>query len=447
MRPENCFKNLGKTVGLFGLGRSNLDILAHLPKGTQAVLRTEEHLPALPKTDAEIVAVYEGKDAFDTPREDILLISPSVRRDREEFLPFKRLGIKFSSDHELFFDRVKVPVFAVSGSDGKSTTTALCSMLLKEKFGSTPAIGNIGVPMASSLLSGSEAYAIELSSFMLTYGRYRVFRGGLTNISENHLNWHKSFEEYTSSKLSLLTRAREAVISADDDTCKKYLKRNSVYGVFSALGVYKELKRKYRAQVIYTLENGRIMRNGEGMISADEIRKNDINHLKDFMCALALTDGYVSRKWIAEVAADFAGLPHRAELFYKARGIEFIDSSIDTTPSRTAETMRALNRRVVLILGGSDKGLNYEPLRAPIREYTDAVIICGENRERIAAALVGLDGIHITDCLESAVKLSEDLLTEGSTLLLSPASASYDSFTNFEERGRKFKELTKEIFK
>ncbi len=439
MTEYMLFDNLGDTVGLFGLGVSNLGILSHLPNGKRVILRSEEKIAALPRSDCEICAVYEGEAAFNDPREDTLIFSPSVRRDRRELLPFRRSGIRFTSDCEQFFEKVTVPVFAVSGSDGKSTTVSLVSRLLSDRFGSCPAVGNIGEAMTPALLSGSRAYAAELSSFMLSYGRQRAFRAAVTNISENHLDWHRDFAEYTASKLSLIKSCKEPVLSYDDPISREYLLSGSVYGIFSHSESYSELRRSCSAQVYYTLEDYEIKRCGESFLSLEDIKRTDENHLKNLLCALTLCDGYVTRKWAAETAGGFSGLAHRAEMFWSREGIDFIDSSIDTTPTRTASTLQSLSRRVVLILGGRGKGLSYEPLTDPVGKFASAVIIAGENRREIAAVMPGDVDVYYADGLTEAVKLSVEMLKEGEALLLSPASASFDAFKNYKDRGEKFK--------
>ena len=434
-------------VGFFGIGSSNSDILSRLPESTEVILRSDVRIGDIPETRARIVGIFEGERAFLEPSEEILILSPSVRRDRRELLDFKRRGIRLTSDCELFFEEVRVPVFAVSGSDGKSTTAALSALLLKDRFKNCPLIGNSGVPMLGSLAEDSDAYVTELSSFMLSYGRYGVFRGAVTNVTENHLDFHKDFGEYRAAKLSLLQRAKEAVASADDEVLKKYLEENSVYGIFSSEGRYGELRKSYRAQVFYTAEDGYICRSGEKILPISEVKRNEPHNIKNLLAALALTDGYVTRERMRTVAKNYAGLPHRSELFYSRDGIDFIDSSIDSTPLRTKNTLEGLGRRVVLILGGRGKGLSYEPICESVKKYAKAIILTGDNREQIRRALPDTVSVRDAADLDGAILLSREYLSEGDALLLSPASTSYDAFKSFEERGKFFKDKVKTVFK
>lgn len=433
-------------IGFFGLGKSNRDILSRLPESTEVILRSDSSIREIPRTAARIVGIYEGGRAFCDPSEKTLILSPSVRRDRGELLDFKKMGIRLTSDCQLFFDEVRAPVFAVSGSDGKSTTAALTALLLKDRFKKCPLIGNSGVPMLGSLSEENDAYVTELSSFMLSYGRYGVFRGAVTNVTENHLDFHKDFEEYRAAKLSLLQRAKEAVASADDPILAKYLEKSSVYGIFSSEVKYGELRKIYRAQVFYTLEDGHICRSGERLFPAADVRRKESYNIKNLLCALALTDGYVTRERMMRVAKDFSGLEHRAELFYGKDGIDFIDSSIDSTPLRTVQTLNALDRKAVIILGGRGKGLSYEPLKESLEKYAKAVLLCGENVSEIKEVVPRTVNAVLCEDLYSAVKASQEFLSAGDALLLSPASTSYDAFKNFEERGIFFKKAVKEIF-
>ena len=436
----------GKKVGFFGLGKSNSYILENLPEDSLALIRSDAPLPPLPKTRAKIIGTYVGKAAFDNPSEEILILSPSVRRERVEFLPFKERGITFSSDCELFFGAAHAPVFAVSGSDGKSTVTTLVSMLLAERFNKVELIGNVGVPMTSALRSRASAYACELSSFMLSYGRYRVFRGTVTNISENHLDWHRSFSEYVEAKLSVFSRAEETALNADDPISARYFSSLSPWSVSSRITPYPELKRKFRAQVYYTVGEGFIRRNGEPVIDLGCVKRAEPHNISNLLSALSLTDGYVGRERMAEVASRFSGLTHRTEEFLRHGGLSFIDSSIDSTPKRTVTTLQSLGRKVILILGGRGKGLSYEPLREPLAKFAKCAIIIGENGDSIEKAVTGSTQIRRAESVEEAVRLAREIMTEGDTLLLSPASTSYDRFKNFEDRGRIFKETVYNIF-
>ncbi len=446
MLYSDIFGTLTGVIGLFGLGISSLDILGHLPGSASVILRSEGKIKEVPKSECRILALYDGERAFDEPREDILFLSPSVRRDRAELIRFKERGVRLYSDAELFFARVKAPVFAVSGSDGKSTVTALASLLLSERFGSAPAIGNIGVPMASALLSDSGAYVTELSSFMLHSGRLRAFRGAVTNITENHLDWHRDFEEYKNTKLSLLHSAREPIVAFDDPLCRGFLEKGTAYGLFSSKTGYRELKSYAPAQCYYTFEDGFFQRNGEQLLPLSQSLRKDKNFIKNFLAALALTDGFVTRKSISSAASEFRGLSHRAELFFSSFGIDYIDSSIDTTPERTASTLSSLGRRAVVILGGRGKGLSYAPLSEPVKKYARAVILTGENSEDIARALKGYEPVIFANGLSEAVKMAGAFLRQGDALILSPASTSYDSFRDYKERGEKFKEIIKQIY-
>ena len=436
----------GKTIGFFGLGKSNTDILSRLPSNCNVILRSDVRIDDLPFTKAHIKSVHSEREAFEHPQENILIFSPSVRRNRAEFNSFKKKGVKFTSDCELFFENAQAPIFAVSGSDGKSTVSTLAAMLLSERFIGTIPIGNIGVPMLSSLDGNRQAYVTELSSFMLSYGKYRVFRGVITNINENHLDWHDSFEEYAEKKLSLFNRSEEAVLNADDPILAKRFINTSPWAVTSSRLSFRELKKLFRAQAFYTWEDGCIKRNGESLIRLEEIKRREQHNIQNLIFALALTDGYTSRENIVNVASKFGGLEHRCELFLTKDGMDFINSSVDSTPIRTARTLESLDRQVIVILGGRSKKLSYQPLKEALKKWAKRAIICGECADEIEEAVKGSCPITREDNPESAAICAKKFMESGDTLLLSPASTSFDRYKSYEQRGKIFKEVIHSVW-
>ena len=189
MSPLENFRSCDKKIGFLGLGVSNLALLSLMPRDAEIIIRSEKKIDrGLLPSDFSRLELREGKEALTVPEEHTLFLSPSVRRDRAELIPFKQVGVKFSSDAEVFFSSVSTPIFAVSGSDGKSTTATIVSLLLSDKFKNPGLVGNIGKAMTPSLLEGHDAYAVELSSFMLSYLRINASRAALTNITPNHLD-------------------------------------------------------------------------------------------------------------------------------------------------------------------------------------------------------------------------------------------------------------------
>ncbi len=428
----------GSRVGFFGLGKSSAALLSHLPlKKCKITLRSDSQirLSDIPK-GVPIDRVLCGERATDEIDEDIILFSPSVRRDRPELLAARERGVIFSSDAELFFDRNSTPVLAVTGSDGKSTTATLIHLLLTAGGHRSRLIGNIGEPMIKSLDAQADYLVCELSSFMLSYLTPRVMAACITNITPNHLDWHSSFDEYKSTKLSLLNGAKRTVLSDEFRTG---------FGIISDRLTYDELIKGRSAEVFITIENGYICKNKKKLINLSDILRRERHNLKNLMMAIAMTDGMVGADEILAVARNFGGLPHRCERIFSEDGVDFIDSSIDSTPARTVQTLHSLDRPCVIILGGRGKGLDYSELVPTVKKYAEAIIITGENAEEIYKAVNGSVQTEIIESFDEAVVYGKSLAKNVGTLLLSPASTSYDRFKNYAERGERFKEIVLKI--
>ena len=424
----------GLTVGFFGLGKSNADLMNCLPLGNcRVILRSDTKInPADIPSSVGSVKIIEGKAAREDISEDILIFSPSVRRECPEFQRAKDRGVKFSSDAELFFENLGSLAIGITGSDGKSTTSALTHMILEKAGHKSALVGNIGKPMVSTLSDNADFYVCELSSFMLRYISPALKRACITNITPNHLNWHESFDEYKKAKTAILKNAHENVLFDDF---------KEAFAIFSTQKSSLELIKSHNAEIFLTVENGYICKNGMKYIDVNQVKRCESYNLKNLMCAIALTHGYADKSEIMAIAREFDGLEHRCQTFYSENGVDYIDSSIDTSPARTAETLVALRRDTVLLLGGSDKGLDYSELIAPIKKYVKHAVITGENSQRIYECLKSITDVHIEDDFESAVRLGKEYAKEVGALLLSPASASYDRFKDYHERGRFFKEI------
>lgn len=431
----------GCRVGFFGLGLSSTALLECLPlKNCRVTIRSDSDInwSAIP-CGARIERIYAGNSAYLDINEDIIIFSPSVKRDRPELIKARERGTIFTSDAELFFEMVNKPVYAVTGSDGKSTTATLTSLFLTAGGINNALIGNIGRPMLPSL-NKYEAYVTELSSFMLSYARPKATRGCITNITPNHLDWHKSYEEYKKTKILLSKCCDELIIT--DQLCEI----KGAYGIISTEKDYKALKGEYTAEIYMTIENGYIKKNGEKIIKISDIRRKEIHNLKNSMLAIAMTDGKVGAEKIKEVLGNFGGLQHRCELVMRTEGVEFYNSSIDSTPKRTAMTLESLGKPCVLILGGRSKGLDFGELIPSIKKHAKKVIITGENSEEIYKAIGKDADCIIIKSFEEAVTVGTEFADKIGTLLLSPASTSYDLFHNYAERGDRFKVILQKLY-
>ena len=421
-----------KRIGFLGLGASNRALLMlDRFSDCEITLRSRQmpDLSGLPR-GLKIRRISVGDSWLDKIDEDMLIASPSVRRDRQELTNAVARGCVICSDAEIFFAENGLPTYGVTGSDGKSTTASLIGLILNKSGVSCPVIGNIGQPM-TPMLGRGDCFTVELSSFMLEYFAPRLDVGCITNITPNHLDWHASFEEYRAAKLRILKNAGRTVLPSSIGDA------DAVIGYGEELA---QLKKRRRAQVYYTSDREAIYRNGEQLLSLSDVARREEYNVKNLMMAMAVTDGLADIEAVRQVARNFHGLEHRCELFLSRDGVDYYNSSIDSTPERTAATLRSLCREAVIILGGRSKGLDYRILREVLKKYAAKVVITGENKNEIYGAIGMPDALLIDDFME-AVRVANETARCVGTLILSPASTSYDRFKNFEERGRFFKEI------
>ncbi len=429
----------GCRVGFFGIGKSTYSLFCSLPlKNCSVTLRSDSIIDRSSIPDEiGVERIFEGDETCKDINEDILFLSPSVRRDRPELMDAVKRGVMLSSDYELFLSENKKPIFAVSGSDGKSTTVRMLTLLLQACGHSPCEIGNIGEPMAAHLHDECDMYVAELSSYMLSSALPRAEMAALTSLTPNHIDWHGSYKNYKKTKIDLLKSSRKFVISDENAEIP------GAYGIVSMTKSYSELKSLYPAEIYMTTEDGYIRKNGDDIIAVKEIVRNEPHNIKNLMMAVAMADGYVDNEGICRVARSFSGLPHRCERFLSEDGIDYYDSSIDTSPARTSQTLRSLGRRCVIILGGRGKGLDYGEMNGEIAEFAHAAVLVGENKHEIYEKIKDATVCYLSENFESAVELGRELAKGCGVLLLSPASASYDMFSDFENRGKRFKKIIK----
>ncbi len=436
------------TVTLLGFGKTNravFDILSGHFSDLHISVRSESAytsgLEALPRSISPIF----GDGAFRCICEDIIFPSPSVRRDR---LIFRGGAHIVTSDTELFFENTPENTFLITGSSGKSTVTAMTAALLGERFTDIFEGGNLGTPVALADTSRHDAYALELSSFSLMYVSPRSRRAAVTNISENHLNWHKGYDEYIASKLRILEHTDERVVSADEPLLADYL--CGAFAVTSLREGSAELLRKYRPSHTVTRDKAEICLDGKPVADIQSMPAAGEHNIANFMTAVAMSAELADAEHVRRTAEGFKGLKHRCERFLTVEGIGYIDSSIDTTPARTAATLAAMDKSVSIILGGRGKGLDLAPIRYPLCERAVKIALYGEEGERIAAFIEAdreLSKIphKLFRLFRDAVIYACEDISEGTDALLSPAAASYGEFSSFEERGAAFKKIVYDI--
>lgn len=427
-------------IGLFGLGKSNLGVLELLRSSIpcfELTLRSDKSITS----DINADRIYTGKSAYREINEDVLFLSPSVRRDRPELTAAQKRGTVLTSDAELFFSLFGGRVYAVTGSDGKSTTTYLISEMLKASGISAVPAGNFGRSL-SSLAKSDETVVAELSSFQLQYLTPRSHSAVITNVTPNHLNWHTSIAEYTNAKLNILKNAERVTVDYDSELLREALPKERLFAAVSSERDYGELKKAVDAENYLTVRESTVYLNGSPYFSTlDAIRRESYN-VKNYMLAAAATLGAVAPQAVTAVLRDFRGLAHRAEQVASSQGFTYINSSIDSTPERTLKTLRALSGKTAVIICGMSKGLALDRLANELPSLTSGAVLMGDIGRGIYAILTDKArdySFGYAENMRDAIALAESYLPSGGNVVLSPAGTSFDKYENFEMRGEDFR--------
>jgi len=464
----------GMTVALIGAGVSNTPLAKYFTdKGATVTVRDK-------KTEAELgedrcselrdagATLICGDGYLEDLTEELVVRSPGIRQDIPEFEAVRARGGRVITELGLFLESSPAKVYAVTGSDGKSTTTTVTSILLERALSGTGNAylgGNIGEPLLHRMdgMTDADGVAAEISSFQLMDADFEAESAVITNITPNHLNWHTGMDEYIEAKKIVLRHAKRAVLNYGNSVTREIGMACECPVVwFSRDPIPDDVPEK---DIRIFPENGviTVYRHGttpEAVLPLDGILLPGMHNAENYMAAIGATLGAVSAEDIRDVAATFGGVRHRLELVRVTDDVAYYNSSIDSSPTRTAAALSALpDRELHLICGGYDKLIPFEPL-------ADAVIGCGNVKtlvltgataDKIDAAMKahpkftasGITLIRKPD-FEDAVKAASLAAHESDSatpkaVLLSPACASFDAFANFEERGRRFSEIVREI--
>jgi UDP-N-acetylmuramoylalanine--D-glutamate ligase len=440
-------------VAICGLGRNNTPVvrqfLAHGAKVTACDRRTKEQLGdmALELEQAGAVLCL-GAGYLDTLAEtgaDLILRTPGMKPYLAPFEEARRRGVTVTSEMEIFFSLCPAPITGVTGSDGKTTTTTVIAGLLKAAGYRVHLGGNIGRPLLPVIedIAPDDEVVVELSSFQLTGMRQSPQTAVVTNVAPNHLDWHTDMQEYINAKRNLAafqSASDRAVFNADNDTTLSFSKDTNGK-------VYWFSREKEPESGAWLSADGTVMMTESGIdtpiMSGDEIRLPGAHNLENYLAAISAVWGKVSPSIIKDYARTFGGVPHRCEFIRELGGVKWYNDSIGTSPTRTIANLRAFDRKVLLIAGGYDKHIPYEPLGPVAADTVKEAILLGATADTIEAAIRqnAVIPIHHVATMEEAVETARRLAVDGDIVLMSPASASFDMYANFEERGDHFKRL------
>jgi len=448
-----------KRVAIIGLGVSNeplIDYLYNLQANISVFdKRTEDKIDKaiLSKINKYNIDKYFGENYLSNLKDfDIIFKSPSCRPDLPEIEKEVARGAKLTSEIELVLELAPCKIVAVTGSDGKTTTTSLIYEILKSKY-TCYLGGNIGIPLFTKIkdMKPEDIVVLELSSFQLMTMKKSPDIAVVTNVTPNHLDIHKSYEEYIEAKANIFKNQKDEdklILNNDNEITKNFAKEaNGEIILFSS-------KEKIQNGVIYDDGIIKIVEDGlrRHILKLKDTNLRGIHNAENICAAIAATKGLVDVEDQKEAIKKFQGVKHRLEFVREIDGAKWYNDSIASSPTRTIAGLNSFDEEIVLIAGGYDKHLDYEPIAVPILNKVKTLILMGQTAGKIYSAVKQKQEetnekieIYKVNSLEEAIEKAEEHAKANQIVLFSPASASFDMFKNFEERGNKFKELVKNL--
>lgn len=422
-----------KRIGFIGLGRSNMPVAQMLKAQGYAVsLRDKKQMDPI-----DGFKCFFGEDYLKNIYEDVLFLAPVLRPDIPEVLAARERGTYVTTEINEYLRRRKGKVIAVTGSDGKTTTTTLINEILKRSGVKTILGGNIGINLLTSIYEEDDdtVTVCELSSFQLMKVCHSPDVAVITNISPNHLDWHKDMDEYIDAKKNVFRFMKNGrvVLCADDANTMSFA--NDITQQKTFISGCKAIE-----DGVY-FDNCGIYAFGKKILNDSDILIPGRHNRYNYCAAIAATYGLANEDAIKYVANHFPGVKHRIQLVREKDGVKYYNSSIDSSPTRTAAALNSFARKVIVISGGYDKHIPLEPLGPLFEAKTKAAVLMGVTGAKIEKILkdTGYTGkVETASSMEEAVCKAHALAKEGDTVILSPAAASFDMFKDFEERGEKF---------
>ena len=449
-----------KKVAIIGLGVSNLPLLDYMyEKNAKVTVFDEKEEKDIEKNILEKLKNYKfdyffGKNCFENLKGfDIIFRSPSFLPTRKELVEEEKRGAIITSEIEMLMKLTPATIIGVTGSDGKTTTTSLIYSILKNAGYNTYLGGNIGIPLFTKLneMKPNDIVVLELSSFQLMGMDVSPHIGVITNITPNHLNIHKDYQEYINAKKNIFKHQNKddyIILNYDND-------------------ITRNCAREAKSKVIFfsgkeKLENGFIVDNKIIKKCEDGIRTHILDckdvllrgehNFENIATAIAATSSLVDIDKSIDTIKEFKAVEHRLEYVRTIDDVKWYNDSVSSSPTRTIAGLKSFDEDIVLIAGGYDKNLDYTPIAKPILKKVKTLILLGQTSGKIFDAVKEEEekenkniDIFMVNTLEEAVNLARKQAKVGEIVLFSPASASFDMFKNFADRGNKFKGLVNKL--
>lgn len=452
-RLDQYFENLkGKRVLVLGVGVSNRPLVRLLLRYgidvTCCDKTPREKLdPEILELEAQGAKLRLGEGYLDGLAGDVVFRTPGLHPDTPQIKALRDQGAVITSEMEAFFAVCPAQIIAVTGSDGKTTTSTLISELLKRQGFRVWLGGNIGTPLLDKAddMEPTDMVVLELSSFQLMYFPFSPHTAVITNLSPNHLDIHKDMEEYVTAKENLyLHQTPEDLLILNRD--------NAVTHSFvpKARGRVLEFSRLTEPERgVFFRDNAIWRKEGETpvkLLERSDILLPGVHNVENYMAAILAVGDRVSPENIRAVARSFGGVEHRIELVREKDGVRYYNDSIASSPTRTIAGLRSFEQKLILIAGGYDKHVPFEPLGPEIVEHVKTLILTGATAPKIEAAVLaapnyapGSPEILREEDFYEAVRLASRVARPGDVVILSPAGPAFDKFKNFMVRGREFK--------
>ena len=449
----------GKTVAFIGIGTSNLPLIKlFAEKGAKVIACDRKSFDSLGENGVKAkeygAELILGEDYRSNINADIVFRSPGTPFYKDELVKLRDNGTVLTSEMEVFFDLCPCKAIAVTGSDGKTTTTTIISEILKAAGKTVHLGGNIGKPLLPEIESvkPDDWAVIELSSFQLISMRKSPDIAVVTNLAPNHLDIHKDMQEYVDSKKNIVLHQNafsKAVLNLDNEIANGF--SGDVRGKLCKFSVKEKLfNGAYLdgTKIVYS-DYGKVTE----VMDYRDIKIPGMHNVENYLAAISAVWGIADVDTIVQVAKTFGGVAHRAEFIREYRGVKYYNDSIASSPTRTAlGTLSLYDEKIIIIAGGYDKHIPYEPLGPVINNKVKTLILLGDTAPKIEAAVKGADNydessikiINVTN-MEEAVEAAVNNSVEGDIVSLSPASASFGLYKNFEERGNHFKTIVNNL--
>ena len=444
----------GKNVLVCGMARSGIAAAELLAKKGAVVtlqdLKTIEQLGDISDIEKKGITIYAGKNPDDIVlKQHLIILSPGVPCDLPFLLEAEKNHIPVWSEVELAYTMTPCNVIAITGTNGKTTTTTLVGEILKSEYQNTAVVGNIGVPYSEKVesLTSDDWVVAEISSFQMeTAHTFHPKISAVLNITPDHLNRHKTMETYIAMKERVWKNQTEqdyCILNWEDKVCRSMAERTrSKVFYFSSQTVLKE--------GIY-LEDGNIkicwQNINETLFHIDELKLLGVHNYENIMaaCAIAVCAGVPLQK-IIKITKEFAGVAHRIEYVATINDVEYYNDSKGTNTDASIRAVLAMKRPILLIAGGYDKGVSFADWVKLFQGRVKHLVLIGVTAEQIEREAIeaGFTAISKCDTFEQAVSLCHDKAEKGDCVLLSPACASWGMFDNYEQRGDLFKKLVRE---